>query len=78
MIVFLSVAFVLVLFKGTRLRNRLALYNEGKTQDERAVGEVSFAHGGCGGTKFPRKKRAASERTQCAFEQEATRYALRA
>ena len=37
------------------LRNRLALYNEGKTQGERAYGEASFAHGGCGGTQFPRK-----------------------
>ena len=31
-------------------------YIDGRTQDERAVGEVSFAHGGCGGTKFPRKR----------------------
>ena len=44
-----------------------ALFVLGETQDERAEGEVSFAHGGCGGTQFPREDPASAERTQCAF-----------
>ena len=64
----LSVAFALVFLCGVCLcspalfkrrasqRQTRAFCIDGKTQDERAVGEVSFAHGGCGGTKFPRKR----------------------
>ena len=63
-------------FNGTRLRNRRALYDDGKTQDERAVGEVSFAHGGCGGINSPHEDPASAERTQCAFSTRVARSLL--